>query len=119
MRPLPNRPRCLPSAVSAVILQCSLTRRVPPAAVRVSETSETSAASASVSSEDSRSSIPPGPQENRRRGSPKATLAISVTTRSAETRVRAARFSWAFSIAAATAGLRSSLEPRPVADLAL
>ncbi len=113
MRPLPNRPRCLPSAVSAVILQCSLTRRVPPAAVRVSETSETSAASASVSSEDSRNSIPPGPQENRRRGSPKATLAISVTTRSAETRVRWARFSWAFSMAAATSGLCTNSRPHP------
>ena len=112
-------PRCLPSAVSAVILQCSLTRRVPPAAVRVSETSETSAASASVSSEDSRSSTPPGPQENRRRGSPKATLASSVTTRSADTRVRWARLAWAFSMAAATAGLRSSLEPRLAAERAL
>ena len=115
MRPLPNRPRCLASAVSAVILQCSLIRRVPPAEVRVSETSETSAASASVSSEDSRNSIPPGPQENRRRGSPKATLAISVTTRSAETRVRWARCSWASSMAAATARCRISRHAEPLA----
>ncbi len=84
---------------------------MPPAAVRFSEISETSAASASLSCAESRSTTPPGPHDKSRRGSPKATLASSLTTLSAETRVRSARAACAAAIASATAGVCSSRGP--------
>jgi len=82
---------------------------VPPVAVRVSVTSDTSAASAAVNSSESRKVTPSGPHDNNRRGSPKATFANSVITRSAVTPVRDARAAFSLAMAAATVLSRNRL----------